>query len=60
MSNENLKKPAETKEVKTSKVVPLKDFSFKYGKEKYELVKGKEVSLPEMFLANLKTEKVIK
>ena len=36
-----------------------KDFKFQYGKDVYEIKKGKEVKVPKMFHANLKTEKVI-
>ena len=45
---------------KGKKLVALKDFKFKHGKEVYEIKKGEEVKVPKMFLQNLKTEKVIK
>lgn len=42
------------------KLIALKDFKFKHGKKVYEIKEGKEVNVPKIFLANLKTEKVIK
>jgi len=51
-------KPKPSKNVKLP--VALKDFKFCFGKTIYDLKKGEEVNVPKMFLANLKTEKVIK
>lgn len=44
---------------KKSKLIALKDFKFKHGKDVYEIKKGSKVEVPKMFLDNLKTEKVI-
>ena len=54
------KQQDEVKQNKKSKLVALKDFKFKHGKDVYELKKGDEVEVPKMFMQNLKTEKVIK
>jgi len=58
-----MKEEKKTEKVKTkkvaSKLIALKDFKFKHGKKVYEIKKGDEVKVPEMFLQNLKTEKVI-
>jgi len=53
-------KQEEVETGRKKKLIALKDFKFKHGKDVYEIKKGKEVKVPEMFLANLKTEKVIK
>lgn len=45
---------------KLKKIKPLKDFCFFHNGDLYDLKKGEEVELPEIFLPNLKTEKVIK
>ena len=41
------------------KVKPLKDFRIKFNQYDIVLKKGEEIEVPEIFLANLKTEKVI-
>jgi len=51
-------KPKTSKESKMIK--PLKDFCFSFNGKTYDLKKGKSIEVPEMFWANLKTEKVIK
>lgn len=54
------KEEEKTKEKSSGKKIKAKkDFKFSHGKEIYEIKKGETVEVPEMFLANLKTEKVI-
>lgn len=48
-------KPSKEVEVK-----PLKDFIIKHNDFYFELIKGEKISIPKMFIPNLKTEKVIK
>ena len=62
-----MKEEKKTDEVKTpkkekssSKVKALKDFKFSFNGKVYDLKEGEDVEVPEMFLQNLKTEKVIK
>lgn len=40
-------------------IKPLKDFRIKFNEFDIEIKKGVEVKVPEMFLSNLKIEKVI-
>jgi len=40
-------------------IEPLKDFEFCFGKETFKLKKGEKILMKQMFLENLKTEKVI-
>ena len=49
----------QTEEKKVQKLIAKKDFKFKFGKTIYEIKKGDEIKVPEIFLNNLKTEKVI-
>lgn len=42
------------------KVKPLKDFKIVQNEHKIDLKKGEEIEVPEKFIQNLKTEKVIK
>lgn len=58
MREEN--KTSEAVAKKEQKILALKDFKFKHGKDVYELKKGEKVEVPKMFIANLRTEKVIK
>ena len=48
------------KEIKLVEVAPLKDHVIKHNAYFYELKKGKTAKVAEIFLAALKTEKVIK
>ncbi len=51
------------KKVKTKKkkdLIALRDFSFSFNGKSYFIKKGDKIKVPEMFLQNLKTEKVIK
>lgn len=49
------------KKKKGSKIIkPLKNFIFDHNGRTYILEEGKEIEIPEIFLANLLTEKVIK
>ena len=57
---EGIEQESPRMEKKSKLIKPLKDFKFCHGKDVYDLKKGKEVKVPGMFLANLKTEKVIK
>lgn len=56
MEKEKQDKPAKKEE---KKLIAKKDFKFAFGKDVYEIKEGEEVKVPKMFLANLKTEKVI-
>lgn len=59
MSKKNKEeKHVEVKEPK--KLIALKDFKFSDGKKVYDIKKDEEIIVPEKFLQNLKTEKVIK
>lgn len=60
MKNENEEQREEPRSRKESKLIALKDFKFAFGKDVYEIKEGQEVKVPKMFLANLKTENVIK
>jgi hypothetical protein len=53
------KEKAETKKP-TQKILPLKDFIIKHNGFYYEIKQGEEIEIDKKFLANLKTEKVIK
>ena len=55
MEKEEKKKPKKEK-----KLIALKDFVVCHNEHYYEIKEGEEVKVPEMFLENLKTEKVIK
>ena len=63
MSEENKteeKKVDESKtKVKTFKGRAKKDFKFEFNEYKFELKKGEEFEMPELFKANMKTEKII-
>ena len=54
------KKEMKPKEIKLVEVDPLKDHVIKHNAYFYELKKGKTAKVAEIFLAALKTEKVIK
>lgn len=61
MTEETKKKEKPVKKKSRPKAIkPLKDFLFAHGKDVYNLKEGIEIEIPEIFLANLKTEKVIK
>lgn len=49
-----------SKEPKLVEVIPLKDHTIKHNAYFYDLKKGKPAKVAELFLAALKTEKVIK
>ena len=48
------------KKMELKKVKPLKDFVIKHNAYYFELKKGESIEVPEIFIQNLKTEKVIK
>lgn len=51
----------ETKKRKgTTKIMPLKDFHIVYNKYDIVIKEGVEIAVPDIFLVNLKTEKIIK
>lgn len=58
-SSEVDKTSSENKPVKTFKGKAKKDFKISFNKYEFELKKGEEFEVPELFKANLKTEKVI-
>lgn len=47
------------KEPKFVSVIPLRDFHIVHNEHDIKLVKGEEQDVPNMFINNLKTEKVI-
>ncbi len=61
MFEEQEKKEIKSKSKKGMKsIVALRDHKFAFNGAVYDLQKGESYEMPEMFLANLKTEKVIK
>lgn len=44
----------------TTEIMPLKDFHIVHNQYNLKIVKGKKCMLPNMFLKNMVTEKVIK
>lgn len=55
MEKEKVKDKKDLVEIK-----PLKDFVICMNEHLYDIKKGEKIKVPEMFLVNLKTEKVIK
>lgn len=55
MSKEEVKE----KQIKLVEVEPIRDFKCQFDK-KYDIKKGKKISVPQALVASLKTEKVIK
>lgn len=60
MLNDERDKPRKSKESKSNKVMPLKDWHIVHNEHDIRLVKGVEIEVPKMFHINLKTEQVIK
>lgn len=59
MFNFNEEKEVEAKS-ELKRIRPLKDFTIRFNEYSYDLKKDEAIEVHEMFLQNLKTEKVIK
>jgi len=57
---DEIKETVGKKEAKSKKIKPLKDFIIKQNDFMLELKEGESIEVPSKYLANLKTEKVIK
>ena len=47
------------KKVEMVEIKPKKDFRIKFNEHDIKIIKGEKISIPKLFINNLKTEKVI-